>query len=78
LSSWRFSALRFGLYQYGKHSWRFRIDSSDQIEVAGAEHVAHAQIMEVMGGDIGRNIFFVRWRSANSNWSRFRGWNRRA
>ena len=48
-----------GLYSYGKHSWRFRIDSSDQIEVAGAEHVAHAQIMEVMGGDIGRNIFFV-------------------
>jgi cell division protein FtsQ len=49
----------FGLYDYGKHSWRFRIDSSDQIEVAGAEHVGHAQIMDVMGGDIGRNIFFV-------------------
>ena len=48
-----------GLYDYGKHSWRFRIESSDQIEVAGAEHVAHAQIMEVMGGDIDRNIFFV-------------------
>jgi cell division protein FtsQ len=48
-----------GLYDYGKHSWRFRIDSSDQIEVRGALHVAHAQIMEVMGGDIGRNIFFV-------------------
>jgi cell division protein FtsQ len=48
-----------GLYRYGEHSWRFRIDSSDQIEVSGAEHVAHAQIMEVMGGDIGRNIFFV-------------------
>jgi cell division protein FtsQ len=47
------------LYRYGKHSWRFRIDSSDQIEVAGAEHVPHSQIMEVMGGDIGRNIFFV-------------------
>jgi cell division protein FtsQ len=47
------------VYRYGKHSWRFRIDSSDQIEVAGAEHIAHAQIMEVMGGDIGRNIFFV-------------------
>jgi len=47
------------LYSYGKHSWRFRIDSSDQIEVGGAQHVAHAQIMEAMGGDIGRNIFFV-------------------
>ena len=48
-----------GLYRYGKRSWRFRVDSSDQIEVTGAQHVAHAQIMEVMGGDIGRNIFFV-------------------
>ena len=47
------------LYDYGKHSWRFRIDSSDQIEVAGTQNVSHAQIMEVMGGDIGRNIFFV-------------------
>jgi cell division protein FtsQ len=48
-----------GLYDYGKHSWRFRIDSSDQIEVTGAEHVSRAQILEAMGGDIGRNIFFV-------------------
>ena len=47
------------LYSYGKHSWRFRIDSSDQIEIAGTQHVTHAQIMEVMGGDIGRNIYFV-------------------
>jgi cell division protein FtsQ len=52
-------AFAAGLYDYGKHSWRFRIDSSDQIQVSGAEHVSHAQIMEVMGGDIGRNIFFV-------------------
>ena len=47
------------LYGYGKHSWRFRIDSSDQIEISGAQHVSHGQIMEVMGGDIGRNIFFI-------------------
>jgi cell division protein FtsQ len=47
------------LYRYGKHNWRFRIESSDQIEVAGAQHIPHAQIMEVMGGDIGRNIFFI-------------------
>ena len=47
------------LYDYGKHSWRFRIDSSDQIEVSGALHVGHAQIMEVMGADMGRNVFFI-------------------
>jgi cell division protein FtsQ len=47
------------LYQYGEHSWRFRLESSDNIEVAGQSNVTRAQIMEVMGGDIGRNIFFV-------------------
>jgi cell division protein FtsQ len=53
------AAAGLGLYRYGERSWRFRVDSSDQIEVTGAEHVAHAHIMEVMGEDIGRNIFFV-------------------
>jgi cell division protein FtsQ len=52
-------AAGLGLYRYGERSWRFRVDSSDQIEVTGAEHVAHTHIMEVMGEDIGRNIFFV-------------------
>jgi cell division protein FtsQ len=53
------SAFGAALYRYGKHSWRFRIDSSEQIEVSGSQHVSHAQIMEVLGGDIGRNIFFI-------------------
>lgn len=48
-----------GLYHYGEHSWRFRVESSDNIEVTGMENVTKAQIMEVMGADIGRNIFFV-------------------
>jgi cell division protein FtsQ len=48
-----------GLYQYGEHSWRFRVESSDNIEVTGMQNVTKAQIMEVMGADIGRNIFFV-------------------
>src|SRR5579864_1990541 len=47
------------LYHYGEHSWRFRIDSSDDIEIAGLQNVSRYQIMEVMGGDIGRNIFFI-------------------
>jgi cell division protein FtsQ len=47
------------VYRYGKHSWRFRIASSDDIEIAGLKNVTRAQVMEVMGGDIGRNIFFV-------------------
>jgi len=46
-------------YQYGEHSWRFRINSSDDIEIIGLGDVTRAQVMEVMGEDIGRNIFFV-------------------
>jgi cell division protein FtsQ len=53
-------AIAFGaLYRYGQRSWRFRITSSDDIEITGNHNVTRAQIMEVMGGDIGRNIFFV-------------------
>ena len=47
------------MYRYGEHSWRFRVDSSDDIETDGLENVTRSQILEVMGGDIGRNIFFV-------------------
>jgi cell division protein FtsQ len=47
------------IYRYGERSWRFRIDSSDQIELAGNHNVTRSQVMEVMGGEIGRNIFFV-------------------
>jgi cell division protein FtsQ len=46
-------------YHYEEHSWRFRLDSSDNIEMAGISNVTRAQVMEVMGGDIGRNIFFI-------------------
>src|SRR6266567_1423669 len=47
------------LYEYGERSWRFRVESSDNIDVAGMQNVTKAQIMEVMGADIGRNIFFI-------------------
>jgi cell division protein FtsQ len=47
------------LYEYGERSWRFRVESSDHIEVTGMQNVTKAQIMEVMGADIGRNIFFI-------------------
>jgi cell division protein FtsQ len=47
------------LYRYGERSWRFRVESSDNIEVTGTQNVSKAQLMEVLGGDIGRNIFFI-------------------
>jgi cell division protein FtsQ len=48
-----------GLYYYGEHSWRFRVESSDNIEITGTQNVTKVQVMEVMGADIGRNIFFI-------------------
>jgi len=47
------------IYQYGERNWRFRIESSDDIQISGTHNVPHTQVMEVLGGDIGRNIFFI-------------------
>lgn len=46
-------------YRYGERSWRFRVDSSDNIQITGTQNVTKGQIMEVMGGDLGRNVFFI-------------------
>ena len=46
-------------YRYGTHSWRFRIDSGDDIQISGNTHVTRGQLLEVLGSDIGRNIFRV-------------------
>jgi cell division protein FtsQ len=46
-------------YRYGTQSWRFRIDSSDNIALLGNRNVTRGQVLEVMGGDIDRNVFFV-------------------
>lgn len=47
------------IYRYSEHSWRFRIDSSEDIEISGTHNVTHAQVLDIFGADIGRNIFFV-------------------
>ena len=47
------------VYRYGTRSWRFRVESSDDISVSGLNKVPHSQVMYVLGGDIGRNVFFV-------------------
>jgi cell division protein FtsQ len=47
------------VYHYGERSWRFRVESSDDIEISGLGNVTRAQVIEVMGSDIGRNIFFI-------------------
>ena len=52
-------AIALGLYRYGAHSWRFRLESSDQVDIGGNHNVTRAQVLEVVGGDIGRNVFFI-------------------
>lgn len=47
------------IYRYATQSWRFRIDSSDNIEVLGAHNVNRAQVLDVFSSDIDRNVFFV-------------------
>jgi cell division protein FtsQ len=47
------------LYRYGTLSWRFRVDSSDNIEILGDRNVTRGQVLDVLGADIDRNIFFV-------------------
>jgi cell division protein FtsQ len=47
------------LHQYATRSWRFRIDSSEDIAISGTKNVGRSQVLEVMASDIDRNIFFV-------------------
>jgi len=49
----------FWIGYYATTSWRFRIESGSDIETAGLTKVTRAQVMSVMGGDIGRNTFKV-------------------
>src|SRR5260221_4927390 len=42
---------------YAEHSWRFRIESSDNVEVSGVRNAPRRDVMEVAAADIGRNIF---------------------
>jgi cell division protein FtsQ len=46
-------------YRYGVHSWRFRLDSRDNLEISGVNNVPRAQVMEPFAGDIGHNVFSV-------------------
>lgn len=54
-----FATTGLAAYRYGIHSWRFRVDSSENIEISGVHNASRAQVMDVIGGDIGRNVFFV-------------------
>lgn len=46
-------------YSYGMHASRFRLESSDAVEVSGVHNASREHVMEVAAADIGRNIFFI-------------------
>ncbi len=46
-------------YSYGMHAPRFRLESSDAVEISGVHNASRAHVMEVAAADIGRNIFFI-------------------
>jgi cell division protein FtsQ len=46
-------------YRYGVHSWRFRLESRDNLEVSGVANVPRAQVLELFANDIGHNVFSV-------------------
>jgi len=47
------------LYRYATQSWRFRMDSSENIEILGMRNVTRSQVLDALGADIDRNIFFL-------------------
>jgi cell division protein FtsQ len=54
------AAVAYGsVYHYGTRGWRFRVDSSDDIAISGLNKVTRSQVMEVLGADIGRNVFYI-------------------
>lgn len=50
-----FLAVRSFLY----NDARFRVDSSANIQIVGNSELSRGDLLEVFGGDIGKNIFFV-------------------
>jgi cell division protein FtsQ len=41
------------------HDARFVVPASESIELAGAGHLTHAQLLSIFGEDVGRNIFTI-------------------
>ena len=51
--------LGLAVRSFAAHDPRFRIDSSENIQILGNSEVTQAELLSVFGGDMGRNVFFV-------------------
>jgi cell division protein FtsQ len=47
------------LYRYASQSWRFQLESSENIAVSATNNVSRSQVLEVFASDLDRNVFFV-------------------
>ncbi len=52
-------AIGGAFYHYGRNSWRFRLESSDAIQLSGNVHVSRRHVIAVFGADISRNVFLI-------------------
>jgi len=59
----------------GERSWRFRIESSDDLEISGTHNVPHAQVMEVLAATLDATSSLFPWPSAKRSLRKFPGWN---
>jgi cell division protein FtsQ len=51
--------LGVSIHNFAAHDPRFRIDSSENIQILGNSQVTKAELLSVFGSDMGRNVFFV-------------------
>lgn len=51
--------LGYEVRSFAAHDPRFRIDSSENIQILGNSELTQAELLSVFGGDMGRNVFFV-------------------
>jgi POTRA domain, FtsQ-type len=62
--------LGYEVRSFAAHDPRFRIDSSDNIQILGNSEVTKPELLSVFGGDMGRNVFFVPLRARRSELER--------
>jgi cell division protein FtsQ len=54
-----FAIAAIEFHGYLKDSWRFQLNSSDDIEMTGLSNVTRGQVMEVMRYDLAKNVFSI-------------------
>ncbi len=54
-----FAIAAIEFHSYLKDSWRFQLNSSDDIEMTGLSNVTRGQVMEIMRYDLAKNVFSI-------------------